>query len=210
MHARVRSWVNKHWSDDLSKRGGTYDVIFDLRFGGWFTESNLYVSVQILNFNTWLNRDPVQFHQNLLGARAPIIESKPGSKILDALELVNIETWHVEKWGVAVIKSWLDQRNSNQNSHIVSKRAPDVSKGSEMKMTSLAQCCNVSIESEIWIHYDTETGNLIGELNHGVRYVDRWCGRECSKSLMSAKEYGFWFVWIEGKAVKTEPRVQSR
>ena len=49
MHARVRGWVNEHWSDDLSKRGGTYDVMSDLRFAGWFTESNLYVSAQILN-----------------------------------------------------------------------------------------------------------------------------------------------------------------
>ena len=95
MHVRVR--VNKHWSDDLSKRGGTYDVMSSLRFAGRFLESNLYVSVQIFKFNTWLNREPVKFYKNLLGGVVPIIESKPDSKILDVLELVDVETWHIEK-----------------------------------------------------------------------------------------------------------------
>ena len=55
MHVRVRGWVSRHWSDDLSKRGGTYDVMSDLRFAGWFSESNLYVRVQILNLiRAWM------------------------------------------------------------------------------------------------------------------------------------------------------------
>ena len=70
-------------------------------------------------------------------------------------------------------------------------------KGSEMEMTGFAQRGDVSIEREIWIYDDTETGDLIWKFNLGVRYVDRWSGRESSKPLMCAKEYGFWFVWIE-------------
>ena len=55
MHVRVRGWVSRHWSDDLSKRGGTYDVMSDLRFAGWFSESNLYVSVSNLNLiRAWM------------------------------------------------------------------------------------------------------------------------------------------------------------
>ena len=45
-----------------------------------------------------------------------------------------------------------------------------------MKMTVFAQRCNVSIESEIRIHDDTETGDMIRKLNNGVRYLDRGCG----------------------------------
>ena len=108
-----------------------------------------------------------------------------------------------------MIKAGLNQRNSNQNSHVISKRASDMPKGSVMKMTGFAQRSDVSVEREIWVHDDTETGDLIRKFNLGVRYVDRWCCRESLKSKF-AEEYGFWFVWIEGKAVKTKPRVQSR
>ena len=67
----------------------------DLRFAGWFSGSNLYVRVQI-KFNLGLNGEPVQVNKILLDGWAPIIESKPGSKILDTLELIDIETWHVK------------------------------------------------------------------------------------------------------------------
>ena len=81
-------------------------------------------------------------------------------------------------------------------------------KGSEMEMAGFAQRSDVSIEREIWVHDDTKTDDLVKKLNLGVRNVDRWCCLESSKPLMCAEEYGFWFVWIEGKTVKAEPRVQ--
>ena len=65
----------------------------------------------------------------------PIIESKPG----------DIETGHVEKQGVAIIKAGSNQCNSNRNNHVISKRASDMLKRSEMEMTGFAHCGDVSI-----------------------------------------------------------------
>ena len=54
-------------SDNLNKRRGTCDVMSDLRFAGWFSESNLYVSACAhFKFNAGLNREPMQFNKNLL------------------------------------------------------------------------------------------------------------------------------------------------
>ena len=63
--------------------------------------------------------------------------------------------------------------------------------GSEMEMTGFSQRGDVSIKREIRVHDDAETGDLIRKFNLGVRYVNRWCGREGSKPLMCAEEYGF-------------------
>jgi hypothetical protein len=37
-----------------------------------------------------------------------------------------------------IIKAGLNQRNSNQNSHVIRKRTPDMPKGTEMEMTGFA------------------------------------------------------------------------
>ena len=85
----------------------------------------------------------------------------------------------------------LNQRNSNQNSHVIGERTSGVPKGFEMEMTGFAQSGDVSIEREIRIHADTKTGDLIRKFNIGVRYVDRWCGWGGLKPLKCAEEYGF-------------------
>ena len=60
------------------------------------------------------------------------------SKILNALELFEIESRYAEEEQVAIMETRLHKGNCNEDSHIIRQGAPDVTKRSEVEVASLA------------------------------------------------------------------------
>ena len=61
---------------------------------------------------------------------------------------------------------------------IVSERAPDVTEGAKVEIASPAKCSDVLIKSECGVHDDTETSDLLRELDLSVSNFDGWYCRK--------------------------------
>ena len=59
----------------------------------------------------------------------------------------------------------MNKSDCNGDGHIVSERAPDVTEGTKVEMTSLSKGRDVLIESECRVHDDTETSDLLRKLD---------------------------------------------
>ena len=68
-----------------------------------------------------------------------------------------------------------------------------------MKVTCLANSCDMRIKGESGVHDDTKTCDLIRKFDVISCNFDGWNRRECAQALRCAKQYGLRFVRVEKK-----------